>query len=397
MDTPATAGDSAASLRLSTGSADDGSLPITLRSLVPISAAGGILQGTLTGGASLGEQHSFQFDLPRGLPSLNLGFQVPDSHFIILGFLVDPTGQPLDVQSTFLVDFATGGASITKTMQFFKRHPAGGRWTLVVWLFQGIAGLDGAEFSEPFTGQISFAAPAVTATDIPHSPSTVLRQGVPVTATINFANTGNSTKDYFADARLNQDVTQPLLAYNSPQPLPIKNPGAPPLVFVPPGSTQLLVVGQGNVPIVMDIQGTGNDPDILGVSLPGNFSVAQARAAELAPGLWTAITEPKGPFPPTGVPSGAQAVISAIVQMDAFDTTVSSDSGNEWVQLAVDNTYPYTPKTVSPGQTSSITLTITPNAPKGTLVSGYVQLETYNQFTGGGDEVVRIPYTYRVG
>src|ERR1700716_4367285 len=108
MDSPATAGDSAASLRLTTGSADDGSLPITLRSLVPISASGGTLQGTLTGGVSLGEQHSFQFDLPHGLPSLNLGFQVPDSHFIILGFLVDPTGQPLDVQSTFLVDFATG-------------------------------------------------------------------------------------------------------------------------------------------------------------------------------------------------------------------------------------------------------------------------------------------------
>ena len=396
MDVPATAGDLAASLRLSTGSADDGSIPIVLRSLVPISAAGGTLQGVLTGGASLGEQHTFQFDMPRGKPSLNVAFAVPDGHFAIIGILVDPFGQPLDDQGTIYIDQA-GGAHFLKTMQFFERQPAAGRWSLVVWLFQAIAGLDGAHFTEPFTGQISFTAPSVAATGLPNSPSTVLARGVPAHATLNFSNTGNSIKDYFADARLTQSVTQPLLAYNSPTPIPLTNPNQPPLVFVPPGSTHLTVVGHGNIPITMDIAGTGSDPDILGVPLPGNFDVAQARAPELAPGQWLAITEPKGPFPPTGEPAGAQADISATVEMAAFDSAVTADSGNAWIPLAVDNSYPYNPKTLSPGQTGSITLTITPDAPRGTVVHGYVQLETFSQFTFQGDEIIRIPYTYRVG
>jgi hypothetical protein len=395
VDTPASAGDSAANLRLNTGSADDGSLPITLRSLVPISASGGVIQGTLTGGATFGEQHTFQFDVPVGTPSLNVAFQVPDNHLVVYGFLVDPTGEPLDVQSTLLVDFTTGALAITKTMQFFERHPAEGRWALVVWLFQG-AGLDGSQFSEPFTGQISFAAPSVTATGVPNSPSTVLKRGTPTTATIDFTNTGNSTKDYFADARLTQDVSQPLLAYQSPTPLPLPLT-AQPNVFVPPGSTHLTVVGQGNLPIVMDIQAAFGNPDVLGVTLPGDLSVAQARATELAPGQWFAPTEAKGPFPPTGVPSGAQAAISAVAEMDAFDAAVSADSGNAWIQAAVDNAYLYAPKTVPPGEAGSITLTITPNAPKGTVVSGYVQLETLSLTTSSGDEVVRIPYTYTVG
>ena len=64
------------------------------------------------------------------------------------------------------VFFGTG-----PTMQFFHGTPAAGRWTVVLLTF---APVDGAHLSEPFTGAVSFTAPAVTSSGIPNSASTVL-------------------------------------------------------------------------------------------------------------------------------------------------------------------------------------------------------------------------------
>lgn len=58
---------------------------------------------------------------------------------------------------------------------------------------------------------------------------------------------------------------------------------------------------------------------------------------------------------------------------------------------------PYTPLTLAPGQSGTITVTITPNAPKGTVVSGFIAVDTFNQATSSGDEIINIPYTYTVG
>src|SRR5262249_59530984 len=48
--TSAPAGDESLRLHLGTGGASDGSVPIVIRSLVPLSSAGGTFAGTLTGG-----------------------------------------------------------------------------------------------------------------------------------------------------------------------------------------------------------------------------------------------------------------------------------------------------------------------------------------------------------
>jgi hypothetical protein len=53
--------------------------------------------------------------------------------------------------------------------------------------------------------------------------------------------------------------------------------------------------------------------------------------------------------------------------------------------------------TLAPGQTGTITLTITPSAPKGTVVRGFISVDTINLATGSGDELVNIPYSYTVG
>jgi hypothetical protein len=75
---------------------------------------------------------------------------------------------------------------------------------------------------------------------------------------------------------------------------------------------------------------------------------------------------------------------------------VSASSGDVWAQ-SVDANAPYTPLSLGPGQTSTITLTFTPNAPKGTVVRGFIGVDTFNLASFGGDELINIPYSYKVG
>ena len=123
------AGDEALSLHLGTGSSTDGSIPIIVRSLVPVHSGGGSFAGTLTGGGNVGnagQEFSYQFAVPSGKPSLNVGIQLRDPGYVLEGFLIDPHGQPLDVQST-----ASGVSVRHRPGQnehghaVLPRHPAG--------------------------------------------------------------------------------------------------------------------------------------------------------------------------------------------------------------------------------------------------------------------------------
>ena len=395
LTAPAQAGDFAASLRLATSGAHlDGSIPILLRSLVAIGSTGGSFSGSLTGGDTLGQQFTFQFDVPAGKPVLNLAVQLHDANYPILGYLVSPNGQPSDVQTTVVTNSAGQVLSVGKTMQFFQETPAAGRWTVVIWLAQVIEAIPGALLHEPYSGAISFQPLTASASGLPTSSSTVLPRGTPVNATISLTNNGNIRKDFFADTRLNQAALQSLGGFNSTVPLPLESPQ--PFFIVPARSDAVDVVGQGTVPILMDISAQGGDPDIEGTQLKHNQVIAQAAAPELAPGIWFALPEPKGPFGPNGV-GNASASVSAVVDTLVLDPAVSASSGNAWATFGLNPSASYTPVSLNPGQAGSITVTITPSAPKGTVVHGFVELETFNQFTLSADEIVTFPYTYKVG
>ena len=278
------------------------------------------------------------------------------------------------------------------TMQFFQGSPSGGLWTVTL-LVNGP--VDGTHLSEPFSGSISFGAPQITSSGIPDSPSTVLPAGQPVTATIRVRNTGNINKDFFADARLNGRVPQVLLGVDT------NNVGLPlslsaqPNWFVPTNTNNVTVVAQGTVPITMETSYFSGDPDVGGVSF-GNAAVSTVRAPELAPSFYFGLPEPTGPFGATGVPRGASVNLAAVANTNPFDSAVSADSGDVWAQ-SVDPTAPYSPLTLAPGDTGTITLTITPNARKGTVVRGFIDVDTFNLVSVGGDRLTTIPYAYRVG
>jgi hypothetical protein len=403
-------GDESFSLHLGTGSSTDGAIPIVLRALVPISSGGsGSFAGTLTGGAMSGapggggpstgtagggQELTYQFYVPPGEPSLNVGIKLRDSDYAFDGTLVSPFDQGLDLQSATNNANSPGG-----TMQFFRRTPVPGLWTVSVVMMGAV---DGAHLSEPFTGTVSFAAPKVLASGLPNSPGAVLPAGQPATATISVANTGNIAKDYFADPRLNKQAAVSLLGTNTvggtnftqanlAVPLPV--PGnANPHFLVPTDTTKVVTTALGTLPLVMDVNSDDNDPEYLAVS-SGNNAVSAFTTPEAAPGQeWIGI-DPQGPFP---APVSGTANVTMVATTNAFDGAITSSTGDAWA-LSFNAQAPYTPLTLAPGQSGTITVTITPNAPKGTVVSGFIAVDTFNQATSTGDEIINIPYTYKVG
>jgi hypothetical protein len=384
-------GDTDASLVFDTGG-DRATVPVGIRSLIPIGAAGGEFSGALQGGngrsANNAQEFTYQFDVPHGKPALNLGLTLRDPNYRLTGFMVDPNGESLDIQSDAFVN-AAGQTVSGNLMQFFMRNPMAGRWAAVLRLSRNI---DGARFSEPFTGQISFAASSVMATGVPNSASTVLTKGTPVTATVQVTNAGLITKDFFVDPRLAQRAVLPLLvASGANVGLPLR---APPSMIVPTHSDQLIVVAQGSVPILATIQPNFGNPKIVGVTAANNFSIALDSHPQVTPGFWFSLPEEVGPFDPSA--PAATANVSAVVDTQSFDSAVVPSSGDIW-QQAVNATAPYTPVTLAPGATGTISVVITPNAPVGTVVRGTLEISTFNPFTASGDQVVSVPYTYRVG
>ena len=388
------AGDESYRLHLGTGGADDGSIPIIVRSLVSLGSNGGSFSGHLTGGGAVsngGQAFTYQFRMPRGQRELNLGVQLADSNYQLEGFLTDPNGEPLDVQSTAAFDAGDKLLGFGPTMQFFHANPSGGLWTLTL-LVNGP--VDGTHLSEPFQGQISFAAPRVTAAGIPVSRRAVLARGRPVTATIRITNTGNSRKDFFVDPRLDHRVPQLLLgdgATNVPLPLSLT---AQPNWLVPPGTNALAIAAQGNVPVTLEGSAQFGDPDFEGPSF-GNSSVATLQAPEVAPGFFFGLPEPLGPSG-AGPITGAKVNLAAIANTYVFDPAVSSSSGDVWAQ-SVDPNAGYTPASIAPGTSGTIQVTITPSGRRHRVVHGFIGVDTFNMATFSGDEVQVIPYTYRVG
>ena len=90
--------------------------------------------------------------------------------------------------------------------------------------------------------------------------------------------------------------------------------------------------------------------------------------------------------------------LAAVANTNPFDSAVSSSTGDAWDASVNPNAFAtYSPLTLDPGQSGTITLTFTPNAAKGTVVHGFIGVDTFNLFSASGGELINIPYSYKVG
>ena len=399
---PAEPGDSAAAIRFNhspnASAANFPEIPVTLRTLIPTGPTGGNFTGTLTGGNArpgAGPTQTFVFDVPSGVNDMSLNLEISDNGYLLEGLLVDPNGMELSVQPN--QDPINGSAQFALSLSRYNPQP--GRWNFV--LLQNFIS-SGNQTSLPFAARIGFNTAQVTAPKLPNSAGVKLSAtGAPVIVPIHVTNTGALTRQYFADARLNTVTAQQLPPQHCGSGVTTL-PGACGAFILPTQVSTAAFVAQSPVPITMDafsnvgtgVGGTGA-PDIFAKRIAPGTVAALLSEPEVPYSTWLVSPSLIGPYGPGGAPTEPVAT-AAFVLMQAFDSTISADSGDAWADLTL-STNTFNPLVLTPGQSGTINLTITPSKSEvGNTVSGFIYIDTFDFNVFTGDEAVRIPYSYTV-
>lgn len=363
-------------------------VPVTLRSMARVGRPFG---GTLTGGnarmAFYGQELPYQFEVKGHHADISADVSVSAPGYQVLAFLVDPSGTPVDVQSSASWD---GSGTNGQTISLFRQNPTPGRWSLLVVQINNV---DSLLTSATFDAFIRYDGVIASASHLPNGG--VLRTSKPRTATIEVKNTGSQPEAYMVDARRSQQSLMSLTALGaspSSQPLPISNGGDIPQFVLPPFSPFAAIGAQSTVPITLDTSPNFGTPDVEGLS-QGTSSVAVLHAAELPASLYSCAPSEQGPFNGTAPSTTFSCGGAALTNPFAPDVTTST--GNLWADLE-QGTNTYNPLVLAPGQSGTITVKLVPTDPTGTDVSGFLTLETFNFNTFSSDEVATFPYRYTV-
>ena len=418
VSTPSTPGDAAGDIVLTEHSGpsfgQESTVPVTLRSLIPNTPTS--FQQTLTGGNgrsnSTGETFYYQFDVPAGRPELNASVTLadnPNNPFTM--FLVNPNGQAVGQGANELPNGSAPGYTNELGAQVHALDPAPGAWTLVVAYVPQVSG---TAVSEPFTVSTSETAQPVSSGGLPDSTSDVLSGGKPETYQVRVTNTSSAPAAYFADPRLSSTTTLNLVSLNNATiPVPLNGSSELPAFLVPTDTTAIYPSAEtsGSTPIQFDAQAPAGDPDIgstIGSSVLGSFT-----ADPVAPGAWTVAPDVYGTFGTTPAPT-ENVTTAMTATANAFDPSVASSTGDMW-QASVNPSAltGLSPVIIGPGQTGTITVTITPQGAGGSRQSGTLYIDVEDLFlfqvnssivNGGaglpqpnGSEAAAIPYSYTVG
>ena len=415
VPTPSQPGDQSGSILLHSSAAGPSfaavtSIPVTLRALVPAPNPSVTFTGTLTGGngrqPSTGQTNYYQVQIPAGLKALNVQVSTPNANNTFFAELVDPsTDEAASTAFNGLEETgtSTGGSQLVPETgaQLHVLNPSAGLWTLVIDFFNTVSG---TAVSQPFTVTMNDTPVHATARGLPDSASTVLTAGTPVTAYVHVRNDGTSPEAYFVDARLDTQVTTALAAQStSTLSLPDLN-GTVPLFLVPTHTTTVTATASSPSKLFFDFTYDYGDPDVF--SSIGTTATGTLSSARIAAGDWTVTPELLGPF--VKAAPTVTATVGMTATTAAFDPAVTSPTGDLW--LGSENaSNSFTPYVVSPGQSVTIPVTITPEGTAGTTVSGTLYLDdssfipsdvTFDEVTSNGPEgsdVAAFSYTYTIG
>ncbi len=374
-------------------------IPISLRSLIPISSTGGNFTGTLTGGngrAFAGPTQTFEFNVPSGISDLSLSLEIADNGYVLEGVLVDPHGMPMSVQPNL-----DPAGNLQFAVQMFKNNPVSGRWRFV--LLQNYFA-SGNQTSLPFTARIGFGAARVLVSGLPNNPAVKLSASAATPVAISILNTGATTNAFFVDARLATLVQIPLPA--SPNPtctFTTTLPGTCSQFELPTETTGVQFTAVSPVPINLDVLnnvgflfGFTGSPEIFGKRTGSGTAVSSLSEPEIPWGQWEAFPSEIGPYGPAGAPT-EPVNVTAVATMQKFDTAVTSDAGDIWEDATLGTNTFGGGLFLGSGEAGTINVIIQPSAQDvGKTVRGFIYVDTFNGVVGTGDEVIRIPYAYTV-
>jgi len=402
---PATPGDSAGSIVVTSSHGgfdsflglESNSIPVTLRSLVDV-AHGGAFSGVLTGGngrpsggpTGEGQIDYYEFAVGAGVKSITANVSLTnDTGDVVGSYLVAPGGDALGFGQNNLN--GTNSQSLTA----YTLNPVPGNWTLVIDFAEPVVG---DEVSQSFTGNIKFDHVSASAAGLPHSASTKLAAGTPVTVPVTITNNGAAPEAFFVDPRLNTTTSLSLASFTgSTFALPLAS--GEPQWLVPTQTSGVQTSASASLPIVFDWGPNQGDPDLFstaGTTASGSYTPSDGTAQ---PGFWFSAPDEIGPFGPGGAPAGTvSAAMTVTTKM--FDPAVTSTTGDAWL-ASINPAATFSPVIINPGQTAVINVTITPSGSSGTVVSGNLYVDDFVSFVPPfgqttGDELAALPYTYTI-
>jgi hypothetical protein len=281
--------------------------------------------------------------------------------------------------------------------------PKAGLWRVVILVVNPVPG---TAFEQQFSGTIGLNTNQVTATGLPNSTNTVLPQGTPTTAQVVVKNTGVAPINVQVDPRTAQPKTLQLTSPFGPQEFKLPAHAAP-TFLVPPGTQTLTAAAVSDVPALVELTPSAQGIDVVGDLKSGQsgstISVATVNDAPstVSTGIWFTDVNEIGAVGPEGAPTANSSVSLSAVTPD-FDPAVTSSTGDFWAVATDPNADLGSPVTIQPGQTATITVTITPSARPGKTVTGQLYVYTppsfaYPTFNTTGDVIAKIPYSYTVG
>jgi hypothetical protein len=317
--------------------------------------------------------------------------------------------------------------------QMYRRNPQAGRW---IFSFEVTNPVSGLEISQPFTASVAFNSVRITA-KFPDNAKKTLAQGVPVNVPVTVTNTGVVPLTYFADGRLDQTGQLNLAELSGvAQPIPLPVPaGVTPFWLVPPDASNITVSASADQPVNLDVFYQSGDPDHYSPANGNGATVKFDASPQVSVGLFAADVGQSGPF--NGPAPAGSVSLTATAQAQLFDPAFDSTTGDIWTAGVISQQAnaamqarirqhalqarpgaatpklapakqddggssstpptPTGPVVLNPGESTTITVTITPSAPVGTVVTGHAYIDTFSFFTDAGDELIDFPYAYTVG
>ena len=394
-DFPSSGGDTSQDLVFSSDAGTSSVVPIVLRSLVPTTSAGGQFGGTLFGGngraGSPAQLNTFDFRVPPGQPELavSVAFGTAPAGGVS-GVLISPTGHEVTEGNNLFfsgsAEYAGGG------LEAFTLNPQPGRWRFVLNTNNPVGG---DVLSIPYTGQIGFAPPPVTATGLPDSSHTELTPGQATNVTVQVTNNGPGFQNVFLDPRTDQREILSLLAFANAQAqnvtLPISGVN-PPIFLMPTESDGVAAFGHSTEPMTFDWGWAGGDPDLSAIR--SGHVAAGYFAGTATPGEWDIAPDELGPF--SGPAPAATANFGMVARTLGFDSAVTTSTGDIEAQAVDPNAGAASPVLLAPGQSGSMTATITPSGDPGEVVRGTLYGDEFDTVGTVAGELVPLPYEYRI-